>query len=233
MGGGKRAAESGRKSVLLTAFAPYGRYRTNASALCLERLNSEDWPDNVDVMTRIYPVDFAAVRRLLEDDLTAGFDYSLHLGQAPGEAAIQLESIGINVQGPPEISPELYKPLEATGPAAYRCPLPLSDWADRLRAAGIAVAVSFHGGTYLCNAALYWSHFLAERDGLQTQSAFVHLPLEDSQFACAMNEPEPVDEEAYGSVGAARNLTDLPSMPVTQTAAAIRTILCALGESAD
>ena len=69
---------------------------------------------------------------------------------------------------------------------AYRSSLPLADWAVKLRRAGVPAQVSYHAGTYLCNATLYWSHWLAERMALKTQSAFIHVPLDVSQV---VNEP--------------------------------------------
>ena len=53
----------------------------------------------------------------------------------------------------------------------------------RLRGEGIPAQISYHAGTYLCNATLYFSCYLAERMGLKTRSAFVHLPLDVTQAA--------------------------------------------------
>jgi pyroglutamyl-peptidase len=65
--------------------------------------------------------------------------------------------------------------------------------------------VSYHAGTYLCNATFYWSHYLAERLAIKTQSAFVHVPLDVSQ---AVNEP-------HGT----------PSLPAGLTAEAVKLVL--------
>ena len=64
---------------------------------------------------------------------------------------------------------------------AYRSALPLAEWSNLLRADGIPATVSYHAGSYLCNATLYLSHFFTEAMNLKTQSAFVHLPLDHSQ----------------------------------------------------
>jgi pyroglutamyl-peptidase len=80
-------------------------------------------------------------------------------------------------------SPDTYRALVEDGPVAYRSPLPLGPWASMLRDARIPAEISYHAGTYLCNATLYFSCFLAERMALQTKSAFVHLPLDVSQTA--------------------------------------------------
>jgi pyroglutamyl-peptidase len=88
---------------------------------------------------------------------------------------------------------------------AYRSALPLADWAVKLRRAGVPAQVSYHAGNYLCNATLYWSHYLAERLALATQTAFIHVPLDVSQV---VNEP-------HGTA----------SLPVNLSAQAVRLIL--------
>jgi pyroglutamyl-peptidase len=171
--------------VLITAFEPYDRWKTNASWMALVHL-THNLPDEPQIVTRLYPVDFGAMKERLAEDLSQNFDYALHLGQAPGSSRIQLEAVGLNVGGSYSQSPDQYRPLAADGPVAYRTSLPVDDWAVKLRRAGIPAQVSYHAGTYLCNATLYWSHYLAERMSLKIQSAFVHVPLDVSQ---AVNEP--------------------------------------------
>jgi pyroglutamyl-peptidase len=169
-------------SVLITAFEPYDRWKANSSWLTLVRL-TQDMPDEPAITTRLYPVDFAAVKEKLANDLRADYDYALHLGQAPGSTRIQLEAIAVNVGGSSTQSPDQFRPLVEGGPIAYRSPLPLGDWAVRLREARVPAQVSYHAGTYLCNAVLYFSCYLAERMALKTQAAFIHLPLDPSQTA--------------------------------------------------
>ena len=189
------------KSVLLTAFEPYDTWTSNASWLALVEF-ARDLPQEIRLVTRRYPVDFAAVRERLAADLEGNYDYAIHLGQAPGSARLRLEAIGINVGAHNGQPPQ---PLIDSGPVAYRSTLPLDDWAARLVAAGIPAAVSYHAGTYLCNATLYLSCHLAERMSLATQSAFVHLPLDVSQ-----------------TVGAS---ADQPALPTAIAAAGVRMIL--------
>jgi pyroglutamyl-peptidase len=197
-------------SVLITAFEPYDRWNANASWLALVKL-TESLPSEPAVTTRLYPVDFAAVKERLAGDLAANFDYALHLGQAPGSTRIQLEAIAINVGGSSMQMPEQFGPLVAGGPVAYQSPLPLGAWAVRLREAGIPAQISYHAGTYLCNATLYFSCYLAERLGLKTRSAFVHLPLDVTQTA-------------------ARAL-DSAALPAEISAKAVRIILAELAQA--
>jgi len=64
---------------------------------------------------------------------------------------------------------------------AYESALPLADWSNKIRAAGIPAQVSFHAGTYLCNGLLYFAqHTIAQRK-LKTKAAFIHVPLDPSQ----------------------------------------------------
>jgi pyroglutamyl-peptidase len=191
------------KRVLLTAFEPYDRWPENASWLVMKQLTA-DLPNSVALITRRYPVDFASVRRRLAEDLETGFDYAIHLGQHPRSAVIQLEQIAVNTACD-RTKPESFASLEPDGPVAYRSPLPLVDWAAMLRSVGIPTRVSHHAGTYLCNAALYWSCHLAQQLRLTTQSGFIHLPLDTSQIV--------------GESG------DTPSLPVELSAAAVRMIL--------
>jgi pyroglutamyl-peptidase len=172
--------------ILITAFEPYGSWAENSSWLALVEY-SKELPTAGRIVTRRYPVDLQAVQERLAKDLAEDFDYALHLGQAPGSAAIRLEAFAINVGGNSNDSPESFRPLIADGPAAYRSTLPLASWAQELRESGIPASVSYHAGTYLCNAILYLSHDLAKQRQLRTRPAFLHLPLDTSQ-ACGANE---------------------------------------------
>src|SRR3954454_19551508 len=106
-------------TVLITAFEPYDRWKANSSWLTLVRL-TQNLPERPTVVTRLYPVDFAAVKERLAGDLQSDPDYALHLGQAPGSTRIQLESIAINIGGSSMQSPDQFRPLVEGGPIAYR-----------------------------------------------------------------------------------------------------------------
>ncbi len=192
------------RTVLVTAFEPYDRWTENASWLALVEL-TRNLPSAPKLVTRRYPVDFLQVRERLEKDLGGDHDFAIHLGQAPGSSMVRLESIALNVGGTLQDNPDSLKPLTADGPVAYRTRLPLANWADQIRSAGIPVQVSYHAGTYLCNAVYYLSSFLAQRRGLRTQSVFIHLPLDVAQ---AVREPR-----------------DSASLPAAVSAEAIRIVL--------
>ncbi|MBX3414982.1 MAG: pyroglutamyl-peptidase I [Pirellulales bacterium] len=194
-------------TVLLTAFKPYDHWTSNASWLCVEQL-TRDFPAHVRLTTRLYPVDFHEVRARVAEDLAANYDLAIHLGQAPGGTRVQLEQIAVNVGGRADQKPEQFGPLEVDGPAAYRTRLPLGDWASTMRTAGIPAEISFHAGTYLCNAVYYWSQHFAEQQQLRTRSVMIHLPLDPRQV-CELREPQ-------------------ASLPASTCAQALRFILDAL-----
>jgi pyroglutamyl-peptidase len=168
------------KRVLITAFEPYDQWKTNSSWLSLVRL-THDLPGEPTVTTRLYPVDFAEVKRRLAEDLKANYDCVLHLGQAPGRGRIVLEAVGVNIGGSSSQTGDQYRPLVDDGPVAYQSELPLDHWAIMLRREGIPADVSYHAGTFLCNATLYYSHYVCEALALSTRVAFIHLPLDCSQ----------------------------------------------------
>lgn len=194
--------------VLITAFGPYREWHENASWLALVEL-TRHLPTFPEVTTRLYPVDLAAVSERLPQDLP-GHDYAFHLGQAPGATGIQLEAIGINVAAAAAVDLDQPQPLIAEGPVAYQSELPLAQWAGLLRGAGIPACVSYHAGTFLCNATLYLTHHICALRGWKTRATFVHLPLTCAQ---AM-------QHANGA--------HLPSMPSTTVADALRLILAQL-----
>jgi len=197
------------RRILLTAFEPYGSWPSNSSWLALVEL-TRDLPHDPQVTTRLYPVDFAKVRDRLTQDLAQNYDVVLHLGQAPGDAAIRLETVGLNVRSPARdgLPSQTFGPLVSDGPLAYASALPMAILSERIRAAGIPAAVSHHAGTFVCNATLYMSHYLAERMALKTQVGFLHLPLDTSQAALDGGKT--------------------PSLPASLSAAAIREVLAAL-----
>jgi pyroglutamyl-peptidase len=191
--------------VLITAFGPYGKWAENSSWLALVELTRQ-LPALPEITTRLYPVDLATVTERLTQDLP-GHDYVLHLGQAPGATSVQLEAIGINVRAGGVDEAAAPQPLVADGPTAYQSRLPLAAWADKLRRAGIPARVSYHAGTFLCNATLYLTHFFCEKHQWPIGAAFVHLPLT-------------VNQAIGGGQG-----EHLPSMPSSAAADAIRLIL--------
>ena len=190
--------------VLLSAFEPYDIWEQNSSWEALVTfLHHRGIPDGVT--TRRYPVDLGQLQSRLEKDLAVGYDAVLHLGQAPGISRVQMEAIALNVAGMTEAAGDFFGPLIPSGPVAYRTQFPLDHWNAELRSSGIPCSVSFHAGTYLCNAAMYLTHHWHDTRRRHCSIGFVHLPLTPEQVL--------------------HSRRDLPSMPREQSAEAIEKIL--------
>lgn len=193
--------------VLITAFEPYDIWPDNASWLTLIEFTRE-LPDEPQITTRRYPVDFQLLKKRLEQDISQQYDHVILLGQAPGATQIQLETIGINRAVSRGGRSTLGELLVPNGPVAYATDLPADAICQELQAAGIPSCVSFHAGTYLCNAALYLTLHLIAEQKLRTQALFVHVPVDPAQAV------------AYGQA--------MPSMPVSMSAQAVRILLSKL-----
>jgi pyroglutamyl-peptidase len=182
---------SGMARILLTAFQPYDPWPTNASWLALVEFTRE-LPAEAEITTRLYPVELNAMKEKLAVDLRANFDVALHVGQAPHASCVQLEEMALNVASNGKALDHAHGAGRVcdSGPDAYRSQLPVRLYAKAMREAGIPARVSFHAGTFLCNAILYWSCRLTEELQLPTKSTFVHVPLDTSQVM-ELDEPMP------------------------------------------
>lgn len=205
--------------VLLTAFEPYDQWTTNSSWLALVEMLKE-YPSAGTLVTRRYPVDLPTLQEKLKQDLQREFDVILHLGQSPGASSVKLEAIAVNAAGCLEDRGTELDEIVPGGPVAYRSGMPLSRWASLLRANHIPSVVSYHAGTFLCNAIMYLSHhelqLRAKKRKPTCRVGFVHLPLATEQVA---------------SQGHA-----LPSLPLSTLARAVRLLvedLQAINEQAE
>ncbi len=197
--------------VLITAFEPFGTWDSNSSWQALVEL-TKNLPDVPTVVTRLYPVEFDAVREKLQEDLTADFDYAFLLGQSQLACGLEFERMAVNVGIEPGSSAPPFS-LVQDGPPAYQSRLPLATWVDELRSQGIPASVSHHAGEYCCNAAFYWCEHICRQKGLKTNTTFIHVPATPRQ--------------------AANQVQSIPSMDSSSVAVALRHILgrAAAGDS--
>lgn len=168
--------------VLLTAFAPFAHWEENSSWLALQSFTL-DLPDDVELTTRRYAVDYSETRQQLERDLENEYDFAIHLGQSALASSVELEVIALNAAEFIADGQRRHQTLCSGGPTAYQSTLPVESLCDLVNESGVPCRVSHHAGTYLCNAIFYWSqHISAQRD-LTMQSLFIHLPLAPVQMA--------------------------------------------------
>ena len=168
--------------ILITAFEPYDQWTENSSweALC-EMLKLYGVPQGVT--TRRYPVDLNGLKERLYKDLEHDFDAVLHLGQSPGASSIHLETIALNIAGVTYNDGQLWGPLIEGGPTAFQSEFPLDQIRHELLHEKIPASISYHAGTYLCNAVFYLTHHWHRVRQKSCLVGFIHLPLMPEQLA--------------------------------------------------
>ena len=126
------------------------------------------------------------------------------LAKAPGISQIQLEAIALNVAGVGPSKGGEYESIEEGAPIAYRTHYPVGIWAGELRSLGVPANVSYHAGTYLCNAAMFLSHHWFSRRHEKPLCGFMHLPLSPDQatgeFQGIPSMPTSIASQAVGHV---------------------------------
>ena len=164
-----------------------------------------EMPPTMHLTTRRYPVELDALKEKLKEDLSGDYDAIIQLGQAPGSAGIKLETFSINAAGCSKDDGLELPPLSDDGPAAFRTRMPVERFAERLRDASIPASVSYHAGTFLCNAVMYLTHEWIEQSDLNIPAGFIHLPLATEQVV--------------------QSKLDMPSLPKQTLAQAIQIVL--------
>lgn len=192
------------RTVLLTAFEPFGGETANASRLALEAVD----PSAVSgrVRTGVLPVVFedavVALKRLLRRHRP---DVVICCGQAGGRSAITVERVAINVDDariPDNAGAQpIDRPIAARGPAAYFSSLPIKAIVAALRDEGLPAEVSQTAGTFVCNHVFYGlMRTLSRRRGVR--GGFIHVPY--------------LPEQALGAADA--DATPKPSLPLARIA---------------
>lgn len=167
------------RTILVTAFPPFGGRSANASLMALRGLRRESpW-----LRTRILPVDSELgplrVRRALREVRPAAL---VMLGEAGGTTDIRLETTAWNLLDfrIPDASGRQPSgvPIRHGGPDSIRATLPVDRLHSALRDEGHPVVSSDDPGRYLCNQVMFEAlDHIARRD-LDCAAGFVHLPLE-------------------------------------------------------
>ena len=165
------------KKLLITGFDPFGGESINPAWEAVKRL-----PDEVGdyALTKLeIPTVFGtASQKVLEAAQTVQPDVILCIGQAGGRKAITPEMVGINLRhariADNAGNQPQDEPVAADGPAAYFATVPVRKMTEAIEAAGIAAAVSYSAGAFVCNDTLY--ALLHHYAGTPVQAGFVHVP---------------------------------------------------------
>lgn len=187
--------------VLLTGFEPFGKAALNPSGEIVKQISGEN------IVTAILPVAYtrsaAVLLALIEEHKP---DVVISLGQAEGRTQITPERIAINLDDARLADNEgvlrIDVPIVLGGPVAYESTLPIKEFVEAIKAAGVPAAVSLSAGAFLCNHIFYVAQ--DKLKGSHTRSGFVHVPLMDKQAA---------------------EFPGMPTMPLDQMVKAVRAML--------
>lgn len=167
------------KTILVTAFEPFGGDVLNPSQMVLEALPDDD--PAVTLRRLLLPVSYDRAARLLKQEmLRLRPDCVLSLGQAGGRKTVTVERIAVNLQdgGSPDSDGIVRRdcPVEEGAPDAYFSTLPVRILRDAVEREGVACALSLSAGTYVCNTVMYTALRTADAAGLPAKAGFLHLP---------------------------------------------------------
>lgn len=193
------------KKLLITGFDPFGGESINPAWEAVRLL--PDVIRDFELVKLEIPTVFGAAAQVVIDKAEEIHpDAIISVGQAGGRAAVTPEMVGINLRYAfiPDNMGALPCdiPIAEGGPAAYFSTLPVRAMAKAICDAGLPGAVSYSAGSFVCNDVLY--SLLHRFDGTAVRAGFIHVPFLPEQTK------------------------DKPSLPLEQTAAALRAAIEAI-----
>lgn len=193
------------KKLLITGFDPFGGESINPAWEAVRLL--PDVIRDFELVKLEIPTVFGAAAQVVIDKAEEIHpDAIISVGQAGGRAAVTPEMVGINLRDAsiPDNMGALPCdiPIAEGSPAAYFSTLPVRAMAKAICDAGLPGAVSYSAGSFVCNDVLY--SLLHRFDGTAVRAGFIHVPFLPEQTA------------------------DKPSLPLEQTAAALRAAIEAI-----
>lgn len=180
------------KTILVTAFEPFGGRAVNRSQLVLEHIaRAAGAPRGIRpgarVITRALPVSFERLDKALDRALACRPDAILMLGESGSAEELRLERVAVNrvdarIADNDGVQPIAERVIEE-GPAAYFSTLPLKAALATVRRAGAPAALSSSAGLFACNYAYYLVLHKTHRRGTDVPVLFVHVPVKSRALA--------------------------------------------------
>jgi pyroglutamyl-peptidase len=192
---------SGR-TVLVTAFEPFGGETINASWAAARALDGWRCGDTVAVARRLPCVYDACVAEFVEAFERLRPEAVLMTGQAARRAVVSVESVARNGAGASaaDNGGVVRSEIASEGPALLEATVRPVDVARAIRAAGLPARVSTNAGDYVCNHLFYEALRYLRRQAPGTPAVFVHLPATPEQT------PPRANRRRLASADAARAL---------------------------
>lgn len=180
------------KTLLITAFEPFGGESENPSALALGLL--PETIGGIRLEKRLLEVTFLGAKDAVcryVDEIKP--DYAICLGQAGGRAAITPERVAINVMDARIADNAGYKPEDepvVTGGAnAHFATLPIKRMVSAMERANVAAAVSNSAGTYVCNSTMYACLTILPRTAWQQRPVSYTFPISQARLPISRTCP--------------------------------------------
>ena len=176
--------ENSLRTVLVTAFEPFGGEEENASEKILKALPDET--GNLRIEKEVLPVVFRkAAEQALGRIMALKPDAVVCLGQAGGRDAITPERVAVNVMDARIPDNEGNRPEDEPvledGPAAVFSTLPVKAMVRAVKDAGVPARLSDTAGTFVCNALMYEVLAVLQQAGNTMPCGFIHVPYLDGQ----------------------------------------------------
>lgn len=168
------------RTILLTGFEPFDGDPVNPSWEAIKLLDGQV-VEGYRVRCVRLPVDYRRVRRTLEK-LLPGERPAAYI--AFGEDAADHE-VNLELDAVDHVNPylsdsagfeETAKHLRKDGAPVYHSTLPVDALEALLARAGVLVRRSTDAGSYVCDFTFYTARYLIDRNHLDTEMGFIHLP---------------------------------------------------------
>ncbi|PHM66371.1 pyrrolidone-carboxylate peptidase [Xenorhabdus stockiae] len=181
------------KTILVTAFEPFGGDTTNPSWEAIKRLQGSRVTDaNIEVhqLPCIFDTSLAQLYTMIDNYQP---ELVISVGLAGGRPDITVERIAININDARIADNAGNQPVDTPiivgGPAAYFSSLPIKAMVRALNMSGIPATVSQTAGTFVCNHVMYGLlHYLTQKYPA-ARGGFIHVPYLPEQATEYTNMP--------------------------------------------
>ncbi len=164
------------KKILVTAFEPFHHNKENTSMLILERLDTmvASYTVTKQVLPVVYKTAFEHLKTTLDTDR---FDAICLLGLAENRSTITAEQLALNVQHSLIPDNENYQPhhdlIITNGPITLQTNIDLK---TTLSHNPYNIQISYHAGTFVCNALYYRTLYHFKETVNAPKICFIHVP---------------------------------------------------------
>ncbi|WP_446470565.1 pyroglutamyl-peptidase I [Xenorhabdus stockiae] len=181
------------KTILVTAFEPFGGDATNPSWEAIKRLQGSRVGDaNIEVhqLPCIFDTSLAQLYTIIDKYQP---ELVISVGLAGGRPDITVERVAININDARIADNAGHQPIDtpiiAGGPAAYFSSLPIKAMVRALNISDIPATVSQTAGTFVCNHVMYGLlHYLTQKYPA-ARGGFIHVPYLPEQATEYTNMP--------------------------------------------